>query len=97
MNTQTMVLQLIHGRPDPDAVIGGWGFDAPPIRGITFFRGTYLTTLTLGFGTQAALEAARLQTGWLECDDLTLEMQLSDGLIRCKDGYYGDFELYLSP
>jgi hypothetical protein len=75
----------------------GWGFDAPPILGVSFLHGTYLTTFRLGFVSQAALVAAQTQTGWPHCDDLTLEILIQNDLICSKCGYYGDFELYALP
>lgn len=97
MTNLSMILQLIHGRTSPDAELKQWGFDAPPIHGVSFFRGTYLTTFTVGFVSETALAAASEQTGWPVFDVLALEVTLHDGLIRCRDAYYGDFEVYIPP
>lgn len=92
----SLTLQLIHGRHHPDAVTDGWGFDAEPIIGIDFFHSTNLETLTVGFLTEEAFERAKQYTGWRSWDDLILEIQSVDGLVRCGNAYYGDFEIYQS-
>ena len=92
-----LTLQLIHGRTSPDAEMKHWGFDAPPIHGVAFLRGSYLTTFTVGFINEAAMQAAKRKTDWREFDELALEVRLCDSLIHCRDGYYGDFEVYLPP
>lgn len=74
METNSLILQLIHGRNEPDAAMKTWGFDAEPIGGVSFLRGSYLTTLTVGFRGEDAFEQARKQTGWPAFDDLTLEI-----------------------
>lgn len=97
MTDHTITLQLIHGRHEPNAAPCNWVFDAKPITGISFLHSAYLSTLTVGFTSRQALEAAMSYTGWKIWDELILEVSLHGDLIRCGGDYYGDFEIYLEP
>jgi hypothetical protein len=86
-------LRLLHGRHNPDQQMPDWGFTAPPIRGVAWMHFTYLTTITVGFVSDVAMEAARQQTDWPVWDDRVLQVIVAGELIKAGSAFYGDFEL----
>ena len=93
MNTYTFRLCLLHGRHHPNEKLNCWGFKGPCLNGISWIHGTYLSTLTVGFGSHEAMLLAKRQTGWEEMDTCVLQVTLCDDMIEAGNCFYGDFEI----
>ena len=86
-------LRLLHGRHDPRQEMEDWGFTAASIRGVAWMHFTYFSTMTVGFVSDEATEAARRQTNWPLWEDRVLQLLVVDDMIQAGGAYYGDFEL----
>lgn len=74
----SLYLHLLHGRPDPDAELSGWGFNGPVLGPFAAVQVTYLTHV---FCYPENRDGGRL------------ELAFFGDLLVWEGAYYGDFEI----
>jgi hypothetical protein len=89
-----MKIKLLHGRNAIDETMSSWGFDGPTITDVEFVHHSYgLSTVMVGFKSEAAAEAAARVTGWKPLCVAVLEMNFISDLLVCGLSFYGDYEI----
>ena len=96
-------LRLFHGRKNPEEQLDNWGEQGPLLKGITYIGWTY-GMMRVTFESAEYFTKAKLETGWTEWDDRTLEVKRNEDTIMCElPGnavkprrlmFYGDFEIF---
>lgn len=89
-------LLLSHGRLNPDESLNDWGFQGPMLEGVSFLVVTYNIHYRIGFVDTEARSRAQELTGWEEWDDNQLLMQFHDDMVKTKQGFFGDWEVYIN-
>ena len=77
-----MILKLFHGRRHLSEDLPDWGPVGPVLKGVEYVHLTYMSTITVGFESIAAVEEARLATGWENWDTRVLEMSIKENMVE---------------
>ena len=95
-----MILKLRNGRDLPSASASEYEIDGLLLAGVSGFDSMFGLEFTIAFHSREALREAQRKTGWKQCDELVLEVEMIGSYIRTREPrnryrptYYGYYSL----